>query len=253
MVTQVTRGDERSLDPVPESDRLSHMIPIHIDPEVGHLLAGIVLARGLHIEPASPALRAACDEIVATVLRDGMGGGDLRREGVRKLLRAGGFKPAGRNKPAQEYLLRTVTETGALPQILNAVDWLNAISLESGLPISLLSASRFAAGGVIRYGRPEEKFVFNRTGQELDLAGLICICADQGEETVPLGTPIKDSMHGKIGADDPDVVAVIYAPPFAVSNDELARWCDKLSRGFTQHCGAQTANSLVKVQSPDCP
>src|SRR4029079_3798290 len=111
----------------------------------------------------------------ASVLKEGMAGGEPRREAVRRKLRAGGFKPGRPNKPAQEYLLRTLTEGGSLPAILNVVDALNVISVQSGLPISLLAIERLGSQAIVRYGKPGEKFIFNRSGQELDVEGLICV------------------------------------------------------------------------------
>ena len=62
---------------------------------------------------------------------------DAVRGAVRDLLRHGGYKPTGRGKPASEYLIRAVTE-GALSSINAAVDCCNAVSLHSGLPISVV-------------------------------------------------------------------------------------------------------------------
>src|ERR1043166_8867784 len=61
---------------------------------------------------------------------------DIVREAVRALLRHGGFKPAGRSKPASEYLVRAVSD-GSLTSINAAVDVCNIVSLHSGLPISV--------------------------------------------------------------------------------------------------------------------
>src|SRR5687768_15672382 len=97
--------------------------PVHVGiAEVTGLQCGIVTANGLSIGPSSASFQEWCAAEVVPVRVTGMAGGEPRREAVRKMLRAGGFKPAGRNKPAQEYLLRTVTENGSLPSILNAVD-----------------------------------------------------------------------------------------------------------------------------------
>lgn len=62
---------------------------------------------------------------------------DAVRAAVRDLLRHGGYKPTGRGKPSAEYLVRAVAE-GALGAINPAVDTCNAVSLHSGLPISVV-------------------------------------------------------------------------------------------------------------------
>ena len=68
---------------------------------------------------------------------------DAVRRVVRDLLRHGGFKPTGRNKPASEYLIRAVRD-GVLSSINLAVDVCNAVSLHSGLPISVVDLARIS-------------------------------------------------------------------------------------------------------------
>src|SRR5207245_5378863 len=51
---------------------------------------------------------------------------DEVRAAVRALLRHGGFKPAGRSKPASEYL-QQAAQSGALQPINPAVDVCNAV------------------------------------------------------------------------------------------------------------------------------
>ena len=63
------------------------------------------------------------------------------RGAVRGLLRHGGYKPTGRGKPSSEYLVRAASE-GALGSINLAVDACNAVSLHSGLPISVVDLDR---------------------------------------------------------------------------------------------------------------
>ena len=240
------RGDFKLMN---DSSNSAMKNPLHVDvtiaAQVQGVSLGIVVARGIQIGPAQPALQDWCTTRVAGVLRNGMGGGESRREAVRAMIRAGGFKPAGRNKPAQEYLLRTITEQSRLQTILNAVDVLNVVSLESGLPISLLAASRLGTQAIVRYGHAGEQFVFNRSGQELDLEGLICICATEGPATIPLGTPIKDSMQGKVTESDRDVLAVLYAPSPNTSTDELGQWSEQLAVGLREFCQATTAVKAI--------
>src|SRR5262245_25979703 len=66
---------------------------------------------------------------------------DTVRQAVRDLLRHGGFKPTGRSKPASEYLLRAAAD-GQLSGINLAVDACNAVSLHSGVPISVIDLDR---------------------------------------------------------------------------------------------------------------
>ena len=173
------------------------------------LRAGIVRADDVAVGPTGAALEQALTELVAA--RAAPAAGDFPpadlKEAVRALLRTPAFKPSGRSKPASEYLAQAARE-GRFPRINNLVDALNFASLASGLPISLLDADVVGSRLVLRHGRPGERYVFNATGQEIDLDGLICACASDA----PLGNPIKDSLAGKIKATTRRVVAVVYAP-----------------------------------------
>ena len=221
------------------------MVQIHIEGNLPGLIVALVEAHGVRIEAASVELRQLCDG-AAQAGQDAMAGGDERRQAIRRLLRSGGFKPSGRNKPAQEYLLRTVVEAGSLPAISNAVDLINLVSLRSGLPISLVSLDRIAGPLVLRVGAEGEKFVFNRTGQELDVAGLLSICAAGPAGSEPVATPVKDSMRAKVTEQDHHLLACIYASHDAVSSAELSRWAEELATRFQRFCGA----SQVETAGP---
>lgn len=117
---------------------------------------------------------------------------DHVRETVRALLRQGGFKPTGRNKPAAEYLIRAATE-GTFPAINVAVDACNVVSLHSGLPISVVDLDR--ATGPFRVGIAAEgmSYVFNSSGQVIDVAGLPCLFDAGG----PCANAVKDAQRTK--------------------------------------------------------
>jgi len=215
-------------------------VKLTIAEKVRDLAVGLVIVSGARIEESEVELREHCDATVRRVRAAGADGGDARRAAVRQLLRHGGFKPSGRNKPAQEYLLRAATQEGRLPAISSVVDVINAVSLSSGLPISLLSLDRVGANLLIRYGRPEEQFVFNQAGQQLDVHGLLCLCAVEGGASRPVGSPVKDSMAGKVDRQDRHLLACLYAPRSEVFNAELAGYCQQLNDGFTRWCGAES-------------
>ncbi|MHB8968962.1 MAG: hypothetical protein ACYC3X_02675 [Pirellulaceae bacterium] len=213
--------------------------PLTIDSDVQDLAVGLVEAAGITIAPPDTALTEHCRSRVAHAVDVGPEGGDERRQAVRRMLRAGGFKPSGRNKPAQEYLARTAVDAGPWPVILNAVDVLNVISLSSGLPISLLSLERAGSALLVRYGAPCERFVFNASAQELDVEGLLSICRYEGLRTIPIGTPVKDSQFAKVVAGDQHVLACLYAPQSAVSAATLSHWSHELAAGLRTWCAAQ--------------
>jgi DNA/RNA-binding domain of Phe-tRNA-synthetase-like protein len=221
------------------------MFQLRIPDDIPQLLVAVVEAEDVVIQAASDELRRVCEDAVRRVLTGGMAGGEPRRRAVRDLLRSGGFKPSGRSKPAQEYLLRTVQEAGVLPAISNAVDLINLLSLQSGLPISLVSLDRVGPQLAIRFGRPGERFVFNRAGQELSLDGLLCLCAEREGVSEPVGTPVKDSLQAKVDETDRHVVACIYASRTAVPRDELGSWSEQLAAGFARHCAAAALRTLV--------
>jgi DNA/RNA-binding domain of Phe-tRNA-synthetase-like protein len=117
---------------------------------------------------------------------------DTVRAEVRTLLRHGGFKPAGRSKPASEYL-HAVASEGRFPVINAAVDACNVVSLHSGLPISLVDVDRLSGELAIGIAAPATSYVFNPSGQVIDASGLLCLFDGEG----PSGTPVKDAQRSK--------------------------------------------------------
>ena len=117
---------------------------------------------------------------------------DAVRAAVRDLLRHGGFKPTGRSKPSSEYLLREQTE-GRLGPINPVVDACNVVSLWSGIPISVIDADLVTPPLSVGIAPPGTKYVFNRSGQELDLGGLVCLEDAAG----PCANSVKDSQRTK--------------------------------------------------------
>lgn len=117
---------------------------------------------------------------------------DAVRAAVRDLLRHGGYKPTGRGKPSSEYLIRAVSE-GALGAINAAVDACNAVSLHSGLPISVIDLDRAKEALRIAVAPPDTRYVFNASGQEIDLGGLLCLWDEDG----PCANAVKDAQRTK--------------------------------------------------------
>ncbi|MDZ4836468.1 MAG: phenylalanine--tRNA ligase beta subunit-related protein [Candidatus Melainabacteria bacterium] len=171
------------------------------------VLAAVAIAHGVSVEQSSASFQAQVAELVEQ--RKDQEFPAAIKDAVRNLLKTGGFKPSGRNKPASEYLAQAARE-GRFPFINNLVDINNFLSLGSGLPISLLDADQFGSSVLLRFGNEGERYVFNSAGQEIDLNGLICACC--GDTDKPLGNAVKDSMDGKIKEMTKSVVAIIYAP-----------------------------------------
>jgi DNA/RNA-binding domain of Phe-tRNA-synthetase-like protein len=138
--------------------------------------------------PSPPDLQALLNLQAAAPLRSD----DAVREKVRQLLRHGGFKPTGRSKPASEYLLRAVG-AGELASINLAVDACNAVSLHSGLPISVVDLDRARQPFRVAVAPAGSNYIFNASGQTIDVAGLLCFFDAEG----PCGNAVKDAQRTK--------------------------------------------------------
>jgi DNA/RNA-binding domain of Phe-tRNA-synthetase-like protein len=142
------------------------------------------------------------------------------RAAVRDLLRGGGYKPTGRGKPASEYLARAAAE-GALGSINLAVDVLNAVSLHSGLPISVVDLDRVKPPFRVGLAAPGSRYVFNASGQEIDVSGLICLLDAEG----PCAGPVKDSQRTKTGAGTRRTLSIVWgASALGDRTERAAAW-----------------------------
>ena len=124
---------------------------------------------------------------------------------IRDLLRFGGFKPTGRSKPASEYLLGAL-EKERLGSINAAVDACNVASLHSGLPISVVDADLGQAPWRIGLADKGTSYVFNPTGQVIDIGGLVVLWDALG----PCGGPVKDSQRTKTHPETRNTLSVIW-------------------------------------------
>ncbi|MFU8859136.1 MAG: phenylalanine--tRNA ligase beta subunit-related protein [Cyclonatronaceae bacterium] len=194
------------------------------------MLAGVVEARAIIIDKKNGEL----DERLARLLenrKSGTGGqAEAFRLASRDMLRNGSYKPTGRAKPASEYLLRAAQE-GHFPRINTAVDINNYISLNYMVPISLWDIDK--AGGrplTLDLGQAGEKYVFNESGQEIDLKDLVCgVLTDDGSSRKPVINPVKDSMFTKTDAASQNVGYLVYYPASAGSRDHLMHILDELA------------------------
>jgi DNA/RNA-binding domain of Phe-tRNA-synthetase-like protein len=130
---------------------------------------------------------------------------DEVRRAVRDLLRHGGFKPTGRSKPASEYLLRAASE-GQLDSINAAVDACNVVSLHSGLPISVVDLDRTTQPLRIGLAGPGAEYVFNATGQVIDVEGLVSLHDAAG----PCAGPVKDAQRTKTHPGTTRTLSVVW-------------------------------------------
>lgn len=181
--------------------------------ELSDLLIAAVEIDGAQVTPSTAELREWSDAVAVRARETAeQPENQALRQAVRQMLRHGKFKASGRSKPAQEYLLRCAVEVGKLPNINTPVDILNTVSLEVGLPISLLSLTKCSDKLAVRRGNLDESYVFNSAGQELNVTDLVVVCDQSSHGGRAVGSPIKDSMAGKIETDDTHLVAIVYAP-----------------------------------------
>ena len=127
------------------------------------------------------------------------------RGDVRKLLRHGGYKPSGRGKPSSEYLVRAATE-GELGSINLCVDACNAVSLHSGLPISVVDLDLAVAPYELRCAEADTSYVFNASGQEIRLDGLLNLFDAEG----PCANAVKDSQRTKTHAGTRRTLSILW-------------------------------------------
>ena len=154
------------------------------------------------------------------------------RTAVRAMLREGGYKPTGRGKPASEYLVRAASE-GALGPINVAVDVCNAVSLHSGFPISVVDLSRARPPFHIGIAPAGTKYVFNASGQEIDLGGLVCLWDADG----PCANAVRDAQRTKTTPDTRSTLSVIWGcAGFEQRLDAADRWY----RALLATVGAET-------------
>ena len=158
------------------------------------------------------------------------------REAVRALLRQSGFKPSGRSKPASEFLEKLLNDQ-KMGSINLPVDLCNAASLWSGFPISvvdldLLTAPlRLQAVAADETG-PFKEYVFNPSGQVLDLRGLLCLWDSQG----PTGSPVKDSQRTKTHSGTRNTLSVVWGCNALTTE---TKQCCEWYRAICQRAGAQ--------------
>ena len=178
-------------------------LTVAIDPQHPVLDAGLFVCRladGLGRTPTP-------DPISSLIAVEGapMTSSDEVRTRVRDLLRHGGFKPAGRSKPASEYLTGAIAE-GRFPRINALVDACNVVSLHSGLPISLVDLDLVERPLSIAIAPAGTSYVFNPSGQVIDASGLVCLYDAQG----PTGTPVKDAQRTKTQDETRNAIVVVW-------------------------------------------
>jgi DNA/RNA-binding domain of Phe-tRNA-synthetase-like protein len=200
-------------------------VPVpELDVDAGELLDLWVFASQLPAPLADiasgPAVTAALDRGAPAPLASD----DEVRQRIRSLLRAGGFKPTGRSKPASEYLLAAAAEA-PLRSINAAVDACNAVSLHSGVPISVVDLARVQPPLRVAIAPPGASYVFNPSGQVIDVAGLVCLLDAGG----PCANAVKDAQRSKTDGDTRATLTLLWGTTALPGRAEAAyRWYREL-------------------------
>jgi DNA/RNA-binding domain of Phe-tRNA-synthetase-like protein len=166
---------------------------------------------------------------------DAIGYLEARKKAVRSMLRYGAYKPAGRGKPSNEYLLQAAHE-GDFPAVNCFVDAVNAASLRYMFPMSIFDADKSGGNLLVRRGRESESYVFNSGGQSIDLHDLLCICRKQDAVFFPCVNPVRDSMATKLFPGAKNAAVAIYSPSGVEANDLDSAGADlaNLLAGFSE-------------------
>jgi DNA/RNA-binding domain of Phe-tRNA-synthetase-like protein len=167
------------------------------------------------------------------------------RSPVRDLLRHGGFRPSGRSKPSSEYLVRAAND-GTLRSINDLVDACNLTSLVSGLPISVVDTQRAVAPFALAVVEGEASYVFNASGQEIRLDGLLCLHDAIG----PCANPVKDSQRTKTHDQTIETLSVIWG---SVANPRQSEQAARWYRSLLASIGAQTIDIELFTATDSSP
>jgi DNA/RNA-binding domain of Phe-tRNA-synthetase-like protein len=220
---------------------------LQIDPSIGEgkLRVALVWASGLPGCPPTASIPTHLSSLLARVAAEGEAYlPQARKAAVRDMLRHGRYKPAGRSKPSSEYLLASALE-GSFPLVNGPVDANNAVSLEWGYPASVFDAAKTGSELLLRHGAPGESFVFNASGQEIDLEDLLVVCRRSGELWEPCGNPVKDAMATKVFGEAVEILAVVYAP-VTEGREPLEACASRYAELLRGECGAATAGWAIE-------
>ena len=201
------------------------------------LVLGLVTARQVVPGQSSADLDNRIESLVAERQKALEAQREKARRLSREILRNGTYKPSGRGKPANEFLLRAAQD-GSFPRVSNVVDTINYISLKYMVPISVWDVDAAAASTYeFRKGKGDEEYVFNNAGHSIKLRDLIVGCAVASDGKKPIVNPVKDSMYTKIGKSTSNIAICLY---FHVDiGDEYMREATSELINLISQCGQQ--------------
>src|SRR5205085_7373658 len=119
-----------------------------------------------------------------------------------------------------------------------AVDACNAVSLHSGLPITVVDLDRARAPLRVGLAPAGASYVFNASGQSIDLGGLLCLFDAEG----PCGNAVKDAQRTKTGADTRRTLSLIWG---SVTLPGRAAQAEGWYRSLLEQLEATTESALT--------
>ena len=207
-----------------------------------NLRIGFLEAYNISVKPSSDTYKQKIEEDIKEMLSPSYVYPDNMQKGVRSLLKAFGFHPSGRSRPASEYLFKDLTNRGSFNYINNIVDINNHISLKSKLPISVFDLDKSGYDLCLRIGADDEEYVFNKEGQILTLKKLLLV-AKTGAEAI--GTPVKDSQATKVFEPTTKIAFFVYSSSTITSKEEMEKYLNEIGEYLQQEAGANQISTAV--------
>lgn len=201
--------------------------------EIEGVVAGWVEAEDCRNGPSPPELAAEIEAATSGCATDEPAWVTSRKAAVRDMLRHGRYRPTGRGKPASEYLRNAAAE-GRFPVVNALVDIINLVSLETMLPVSIVDLDRSGSEEfVLRFGREGESYVFNQSGQVLELRDLLLTARMPGDR--PCASPVKDCQETKTDAATRRALVVVYGP--LSLHEAVQEATQRIAALIKRHCG----------------
>ena len=113
---------------------------------------------------------------------------------------------ADRPKQTRVRVSDQAAEQSVLSSINVAVDACNAVSLHSGLPISVVDLDLAHEPFRVGIAPPESSYVFNPSGQTIDVGRLLCLFDIEG----PCANAVKDSQRTKTNPETRRTLTLIW-------------------------------------------
>jgi DNA/RNA-binding domain of Phe-tRNA-synthetase-like protein len=107
------------------------------------------------------------------------------------------------------------------------------VSLASGLPISVIDLDRARAPLRVDLGAQDAQYVFNASGQTIDVEGLLCLFDADG----PCANAVKDAQRTKTGPATRRTLSVIWG---CAGHEERLAASERWYRALLERAGART-------------